>query len=207
MSPPTSTTSRGEAPSRSDSAPVGLPDLPHDVQCRVHRMNEIFAFAALLFEHCACQGVLAVCENPQRSYLWRLPMWTKLLRFQQVDADLCAHGDPRPKRVRFLSANMDLSAIRLRCDGTHRHYDPLLKIAWKGVQRAMVSARYPTLLCKRLVAAFSGAAQVLGVSIALPVLDERPALDRQHRRAATSLLSEFKTRITTSSSQSLTIGE
>eukprot|EP00971_Amphidinium_carterae_P125653 2489141-Amphidinium_carterae.1 len=60
------------------------------------------------------------------------------------------HGDSRNKRSRLLFSGIDLDGMAVICDGGHKHWDPLQQSRLTGLARAVASARYPMLFCKRL---------------------------------------------------------
>eukprot|EP00435_Cladocopium_sp_Y103_P071384 s62_g37.t1 len=72
----------------------------------------------------AVNAAIAVIEKPHTSKMKYLPSWEDLLSLpsaSQVRSDSCQFGSIHRKSFSFLSINLDLSPIALRCKGTCSH--------------------------------------------------------------------------------------
>ena len=102
-------------------------------------------------------------ENPDTSFLFRMPGMRRLCRRSQVSSvilDQCMFGLRIPgckqneyvkKKTRFVG-NVNLAAILLKCDGSHRHVHALggVKTSTGWERRSALAGRYPELLCQQL---------------------------------------------------------
>ncbi|CAE7946657.1 unnamed protein product, partial [Symbiodinium sp. KB8] len=81
-SPPCASFSRALAPPvRSAAVPAGVPHLPPGVFAKVVRDNRWSAWLLELRSVCQSTGVFFWFENPDQSFLWRMPGWEDVLAF------------------------------------------------------------------------------------------------------------------------------
>lgn len=97
----------GPPPLRSNSQPLGLPNLKPRDQLKVQRGNLFMRFSAFLLSLACRFCIPATLENPQWSRLWLCPPILAILRRRQVSlvmTTFCAWGSPFfQRRLLFLA--------------------------------------------------------------------------------------------------------
>ena len=151
-SPPCASFSRAVAPPlRSAASPGGLPHLAPASFAKVSRDNRWCVWLLELKVAAEAAGVLYWFENPDLSFLWRMPGW-EAVADARSDAcfrvDRCLCGCPWRKRTR-IAINAGLAGARLLCSGrghrTLRGYSKAHRKPW-----TLVSQNFPRGLCELL---------------------------------------------------------
>ncbi|CAK0813222.1 unnamed protein product, partial [Prorocentrum cordatum] len=114
----------GPMPLRSDSFPLGLPNLSVKDQAKVDAGNVFMIFSAGLMHEAIRANIPASNENPQTSRLWLAPPFVRLLRSSAVSftvTHFCQWGAPWRKATAFATVNLDMSRIgRALCKSSKR---------------------------------------------------------------------------------------
>ena len=112
---------KSPVPLRSETYPCGLPDISGIDRERVQAANELYAFAARVFEFCAANRKVCRIENPTGSLMWLTPWMQKISNlgiFHRIQN--CMYGGARDKRTALFSTH-DLPSMHLLCDQSHKH--------------------------------------------------------------------------------------
>ena len=121
LSPPCTTFSIMRRPRlRSKDRPYGFNPLEEKTQLG----NQLGQRAGQLSRVAAVNGAASLMETPYSAYLKHLPGWknTKALEEScEVRCDSCRFGSPHLKSFRFLSVNMDIAELSLRCVCETKH--------------------------------------------------------------------------------------
>ena len=139
---------KGPVPLRSEAHPCGLPNISGIDKERVQAANDLYAFAARVFEFCAANQKVCVIENPTGSLMWLTP-WMKHVSnlgiFHKIQNCMC--GGARDKRTALFSTH-ELPSMHLMCDQLHRHA-PWGKVRVNGQWQFSTSseAEYPAPFC------------------------------------------------------------
>ena len=157
-------TGNGPRPLRDPDNLLGLPGLRTDEVERVASANAIYASGVAILRLAFRRQWLVSLENPLRSWLW--PLLASLVKASRdsafvrwyfaladVDFDMCEHGGPRDKATRLKSSPGVFSSMAVACSKTHQHapWTPArLEEGWCFPTKD--EARYPVLLCERLLA-------------------------------------------------------
>ena len=201
LRPPCVTSTRSTRSSRpllrSDALPEGLPDPPSSWSQKLKEENELYKFSAKVFQVCADKGIAVVCENPHRSFMWRVPSFYSLASSGYVTYDECAYGTGRPLRQRLVGRHVDLSTMACLCQRDHVHVP--LQLSCKGANRHQTMRAPPTIFCQRLVNIVSTIARrkefvveaLVGGDGCPPSTSLTSSLDRQSRKKTPPLMSEF----------------
>ncbi|CAE7414981.1 unnamed protein product, partial [Symbiodinium sp. KB8] len=149
-SPPCSSFSRAVAPPfRSAAFPGGLPHLSPVVFAKVSRDNLLSAWLAQLRSEASAVGAFFWFENPDLSFLWRMPGWEEVasaLSERCFRTDLCTFGCPWCKRTR-IATNTCLAGARRLCAGRgHQKLRGYSKA--HGKPWTLVASTFPRGLCE-----------------------------------------------------------
>ena len=181
---------------RSDSQPLGLPNLTPNERLRVETANAIYRFVGILFLRLHLLGIIWTLENPLTSYFWLIPEIRILLAQKGVFLVIfqqCCHGGDRPVWRQWatnLKALLSLSAV---CDGTHPHaaFTISKSVSGSWTFDTAQEASYPTLLCTRAATIVVDELCLNRGFVALPtslaMADAHPESKRQRRRASVGL--------------------
>ena len=159
-SPPCSSVSRAAAlPARSASRPEGLRHLAPSLFAKVSRDNLLGAWLLQVQASAGCAGARFWFENPDSSFLWRLPGWEAFSAPHSPHVfrlDRCRCGCPWRKRTR-IATNCSLAGARLLCPGAGHHrlrgYSKAHRKPW-----TLVAQPFPRGLCELLALALCAAA-------------------------------------------------
>lgn len=107
-------------------------------------------------EACNQARVAWTIENPQSSYLWRLPEFVALARRAGVFTTtfpMCAYGCLYQKRTAFMSNARWVAGIAAKCTCRRRHerLQGRVRVGQRWVHRTALAAAYPPSLCQHLV--------------------------------------------------------
>lgn len=149
----------GPPPLRSDSQPMGLPNLREADERKVKDGNFFLRFTCRVCRLCHRLQIPFTVENPGRSRLWICPPMLQVMRFRRVhsvDVDYCYFGTRWKKRTKFLYFGLDLSEwCQFQCKQSKRgicaftglpHF-PLMGTNDQGVFLTKVAEPYPQRLC------------------------------------------------------------
>ncbi len=142
-------------PVRSALTPEGNLEMSQKTRVKVDLGNDHSKFLASLIELCLILGVIFFVENPDLSFLWRMPEWKclgALMPSQVFRLDYCTCGTPWRKRTRILT-NSHLRGQCCFCKGGHSH---LRLVGWSrihGKPWTRVAQVYPRRLCQWLAKA------------------------------------------------------
>ena len=121
----------GPPPLKSDSYPLGSPNLASDYPKeypRVQTASELYSFMAKCIPTLMDRSIALSIKNPAISLLWQIPDVKSIM--DKADIDMvtlqhCAYGGERPKRIGFLHfPGGFLRELRAVCPGisdTHKH--------------------------------------------------------------------------------------
>ena len=159
----------GPMPLRSDTLPLGLPNLSLKDQAKVEAGNIFMSFSASIMHEAIRANIPASVENPQTSRLWLAPPFARLLRSAPVSftvTHFCQWGAPWRKATAFATVGLDMSRIgSALCKSSKRGIcsrtgQPHAQLHGKNVDRIFrtkLAEAYPRRLCKALGQAYSNA--------------------------------------------------
>ena len=153
----------GPPPLRSNSQPLGLPDLSEVDQPKVEVGNRPMRFTVRFMTACIFLRVSCCFENPATSRIWLCPPVRRLLRRRHVCSqrvDYCMFGTLWKKPTLFVGAHLSLDSLqpyvcqgsrRGLCSHSQRVHLPLAGQNSQGQGLTKVSKPYPRLLCQLLI--------------------------------------------------------
>lgn len=146
-------------PVRSRIYPFGKPNVSERMQAKLDEGNSSAAWVLVLLIVCVKKGIAFWLENPDLSFLFRLPDWIKFVEAHRPHVDFwrfdqCRFWRKWRKRTRILT-NTSLKGLTLfcRCGGYHialRGRSSYHRMSWTRVAQA-----YPKQLCKTLAYALA----------------------------------------------------
>ena len=158
--PVCSSFSRAVTPAcRSALCPEGLPGLSSAQHAKVTLGDSLGNFVASVGKLCVQRRLPFWIENPQCSFLWKLPTFAELQSFEQVGrwtVDFCAFHAPWRKRTTVLTST-NLKDQATLCPGCPKHQvlrgrSTIHRMSW-----TRVAEPYPRGLSLVLAMAMSGA--------------------------------------------------
>ncbi|CAE7189649.1 unnamed protein product [Symbiodinium sp. CCMP2456] len=146
MAPPCSSFSSAVTPAvRTCRFPKGLPWLKGEMRKRVAEGNELAAWCLKLLELCERSKVGWWLEQPDTSWMWRLPGFKRFRPPSSTSTwrvDFCYFGTPWRKRTKIACSN-ELSGRRLFCRCLVPHVLLRGRCPYSGVARTAVAQPYP----------------------------------------------------------------
>ena len=151
---------------RSNSQPLGLPNLKPRDQLKVQCGNLFMRFSAFLLSLACRFCIPATLENPQWPRLWLCPAILAILRRRQVSlvmTTFCAWGSPFGKATSFLSVYVDLwrlqdhkctSSRRGVCEYSQAKHVPIQGQNSQGQWWTKIAEPYPPRLCSAIAKSF-----------------------------------------------------
>ena len=159
----------GPPPLRSDSHPLGMPELlPADMR-KVRVGNSLMRFTVRLAAQALQCRVPLTIENPRSSRLWLCPGVLRLLRRSHVQAwryDFCMFGERWKKPTQFVGVGLNLELIepfcctstrRSTCASTRKRHFRLVGQAPDGRFWTAIAEPYPKPVCAILAKCFRSA--------------------------------------------------
>ena len=152
----------GPPPLRSDTMPLGLPDLSARDQAKVIVGNTLMRFTAAIMRLAVKFKIPCSLENPARSRLWLCPPIKFLLRQRCAMwsvTHFCGWGTAWKKATGFLSLHLDLHRVNaVQCKGSKRGIclfsgKPHVQLhgqAENGQWMTRLAQPYPLRLCNAL---------------------------------------------------------
>ena len=158
--PVCSSFSRAVTPAcRSALCPEGLPGLSSAQHAKVTLGNSLGNFVASVGKLCVQRRLPFWIENPQCSFLWKLPTFAELQSFEQVGrwtVDFCAFHAPWRKRTTVLTST-NLKDQATLCPGCPKHQVLRGRSSIHRMSWTRVAEPYPRGLSLVLAMAMSGA--------------------------------------------------
>ena len=165
LAPPCGTASRAREiplqgdqeprPLRTSDNPEGRPDLSPEETDRVQKANSLCRITAEIWTFCLQHDILAVIENPYRSFFWHLPEIASILQDERavlVRCDFCMFGGKRLKKTALLANDQITHALAVQCDGQHEH------LPWGVVDEEFATRQetaYTNLFCRTFMLALT----------------------------------------------------
>ena len=144
-------------PVRSRDFPFGKPDVSEKMKVKLEEGNSSAAWVLKIAEVCRRKGIPFWIENPDLSFMFRLPDWVRFVERHRPHVDFwrfdqCRFWRKWRKRTRILT-NTCLKGMSLfcRCGGYHialRGRSKQHRMSWTRVAQA-----YPRQLCRTLAVA------------------------------------------------------
>lgn len=146
----------GPRPLRSDTFPMGLPDLTPDERHRVNLANAMYVESCALFQFCALRGILVAMENPTNSLFWLTEPFVNLQQSIDLfhsDTQMCMMGGSRPKWTRLVANFNAIDELNVACDNSHQHqpWGKAKDAQGQEVYATSLEAEYPRRFCIALV--------------------------------------------------------
>ena len=161
-------------PIRSADFPQGLPDLSVSNLQKVQVGNAQAAFVARIVRAALRASVAFWCENPDRSWIWKLPAFVALAEFGGLGFwvyDCCVFEKPWQKRSRVLT-NTQLASSANLCRGGHEHLILRGRSKAHGQSWTKVAESYPRKVCEILARAIEVGCPRPNCSISACVKDD-----------------------------------
>ena len=165
LAPPCGTASRAREiplqgdqeprPLRTSDNPEGRPDLSPEETDRVQKANSLYRITAEIWTFCLQHDILAVIENPYRSFFWHLPEIAAILQDERavlVRCDFCMFGGKRLKKTALLANDQIIHALAVQCDGQHDN------LPWGVVDEEFATRQetaYTNLFCRTFMLALT----------------------------------------------------
>ena len=158
-------------PARSASCPWGLPGLGERPKQKVETGNLHAEFLLRVLVVCEQLGMVYWVENPDGSFLWLLPDWSRAeigAPEKSFRVDLCRYYTPWRKRTR-VATNTCLSGQRHLCLGGHTHVilrgrNKERKMSWTRMAQV-----YPSGFAHDLASAMAVSAGLVAKSLKLNI--------------------------------------
>lgn len=155
----------GPGPLRSDSSPMGLPNLKAADRKKLEIGNRLLFVTIRIIVACLMVKIPFVLENPHSSRCWITPLLQRLLGLQvcqYIHLDFCCFKESWKKPTGLLHAFVNLQSLARTCKGTRnicsesgKRHIALKGRAPDGRFRTLIAQPYPQALVEELTSLFA----------------------------------------------------